>query len=150
MDNSTKKRTLHENGTLNPHPHRVTDPLFTEHGFFDADDLLQVKYEMLRHVQSDGWSITKAASHFGFSRVAYYQLDKGFRDQGLGGLFPKKRGPKGPHKLTKPVLDFIQKAQIEEPDISSHEAVVRIQERFGISVHVRTLDQVMGRSKKKR
>jgi hypothetical protein len=29
----------------------VTDPLFRDSAFFDPDDLVQVKYEMLRSVQ---------------------------------------------------------------------------------------------------
>ena len=45
-----KQLALREHGTLHPHPEEVTDPLFSRDGFFDARDLLQVKYEMLRSV----------------------------------------------------------------------------------------------------
>jgi len=39
---------LRSSGTLNRNPQRVSDPLFSGHAFFDAQDLVQIKYEMLR------------------------------------------------------------------------------------------------------
>ena len=43
-----KDRPLRQQGSLNPHPDQVTDELFRNNNFFDARDLVQVKYEMLR------------------------------------------------------------------------------------------------------
>ena len=40
-----KAEALRATGTLNPRPARVTDPLFHGASFFDAQDLMQVKYE---------------------------------------------------------------------------------------------------------
>ena len=65
---SPKLLKLREQGALNLHP--VADELFVKSEFFDSHDLVQVKYEMLRGVRSDGRSITEAASAFGFSRPA--------------------------------------------------------------------------------
>lgn len=39
---------------VNPRPEAVSDPLFAGSEFFDARDLVQVKYEMVRRVQIDG------------------------------------------------------------------------------------------------
>jgi hypothetical protein len=47
------KRALRKRGTLNPHPEKVAGPLFSTSAFFDARDLVQVKYEMVRRVQAD-------------------------------------------------------------------------------------------------
>lgn len=150
MKKSFKQRMLRNNDTLNPHPEGVRDPLFQENAFFDADDLLQVKYEMLRRVHSDGWTVTRAAYSFGFSRVSYYKADRLLREDGLNGLLPHKRGPKGAHKLTKAVLDYVRTIRSEEPDISFEELIERLAQHFGIRVHQRTLERALVGPKKKR
>ena len=62
------RQKLASSGTLNPAPEKVQDRLFPSHTFFDPDDALQVKYEMLRRVEQDGCSVTQAAQDFGCSR----------------------------------------------------------------------------------
>ena len=52
-DRQQKRQTLRRHGTLNPHPEAVSHPLFHNSDFFDSDDLMQVKYEMLRQVHID-------------------------------------------------------------------------------------------------
>ena len=49
-----KREALRQQGTLNPRPEDVTHPLFQTSEFFDALDLVQVKYEMLRQVRVEG------------------------------------------------------------------------------------------------
>ena len=93
-EKNPKREALQEQGTLNPRPRAVTDPLFAEDSFFDPRDLVQVKYEMLRRVQSEGHSVTDAAAAFGFSRPSFYQALSAFEGDGLAGLVPHKRGPK--------------------------------------------------------
>jgi hypothetical protein len=51
--NAAKIQILRQQGVLNPHPQAVTDSLFQTGDFFDAHDLLQVKYEMFRRVDVD-------------------------------------------------------------------------------------------------
>ena len=53
--------------------------------FFDARDLIQVKYEMLRHVSVDGASKADAAALFGMSRPTFYQAEAAFARDGLAG-----------------------------------------------------------------
>jgi len=65
-----KNEALRKDRALNPHPASVTDELFGSLEFFDPRDLVQVKYEMLRRVHQDGWSVAQAARTFGFSRNA--------------------------------------------------------------------------------
>lgn len=95
-----KRQALRRSRTLNPKADPVDDLHFTHHAFFDARDLIQVKYEMLRRVEHDGWSVSRAARHFGFSRPSYYQAKLAFEQQGLWGLVPHRRGPCSPRKLT--------------------------------------------------
>ena len=54
--------------TLNPHPERVSDEAFGSSEFFDARHLVQVKYEMVRRVETDGVTVVGAAGAFGMSR----------------------------------------------------------------------------------
>ena len=61
-DQDTKLRTLQQQGTLNPRPKAVRDELFLQDDFFDPRDLVQVKYEMLRRVRTEGKSVTDAAA----------------------------------------------------------------------------------------
>lgn len=49
-------RALSAEGATHPHPQAVADPLFRDSAFFDPNDLVQVKYEMLRSVQKEGRS----------------------------------------------------------------------------------------------
>ena len=66
MKTTPKRQILRQTGTLNPRADRVTDELFTGSDFFDPNDLLQVKYEMLRRVHSDGFTVRRAASSLVF------------------------------------------------------------------------------------
>jgi transposase len=145
-----KLEALREQGTLNPRPREVSDPLFATGSFFDPRDLVQVKYEMLRRVQSEGHSVTGAATAFGFSRPSFYQSLSAFQEGGLAGLVPHKRGPKQAHKLTDEVLGFIVEMRQKEPSVRTLELVRLIQERFGTKVHPRSIERSLLRHQKKR
>ena len=68
-----KGEALRAQRCLNPRPQGVTDEAFAGSEFFDARDLVQVKYEMVRRVQVDGQTVSAAAAAFGFSRPSFYQ-----------------------------------------------------------------------------
>ena len=53
-----KVAALAETRTLNPRPEAVRDEQFASSEFFDARDLVQVKYEMVRRVRVDGAPVT--------------------------------------------------------------------------------------------
>ena len=93
-----KLRVLQESGTLNPKPEAVRDPAFVAGEFFDARDLVQVKYEMVRRVRVEGDAVAHAAGQFGLSRPSFYKAQAAFGRDGLAGLLPAKRGPRGPHR----------------------------------------------------
>jgi transposase len=149
-DQDSKLRTLQEQGTLNPRPKAVGDQLFLEDEFFDPRDLVQVKYEMLRRVRTEGKSVTDAVADFGFSRPSFYQAQSAFEQDGLAGLVPRKRGPKQAHKLTDEVLTFIGEVRQKEPSIRLPDLVKQIQERFGTKVHPRSIERSLLRHQKKR
>jgi transposase len=143
-----KRHQLAASGTLNPSPEKVHDSLFQSHTFFDPHDALQVKYEMLRRVEKDGRSVTRAANDFGFSRRHFYELQKQFAEHGFQAFVPKKRGPKGAHKLTDAVMDFIDQARQDSPGCKASELSHRVQEQFGLRVHPRSIEKALARKKK--
>jgi transposase len=145
-----KLQALREQGTLNPRPEDVKDPLFQEREFFDPRDLVQVKYEMLRRYQTEGSNVTSTAQAFGFSRVTFYQVLKRFREEGIVGLLPKLRGPKRAHKLSEELIAFVERSLTRDPTLGSPALAELIKARFDISVHPRSIERAVARRQKKR
>jgi transposase len=148
--NSGKRNALRRQGCLNPRPQRVADPRFQQSDFFDANDLVQTKYEMLRRVQIDQQPVGQAAAAFGFSRPTYYQAERDFHNQGLMGLIPEKRGPRRAHKLTPQVLEYVRRIRSEQPSLGSTQLGAAIQAHFGVTVHPRSIERALARQEKKR
>src|SRR6516162_11778212 len=145
-----KRSFLRRQGTLNPRPEDVMHESFHQSDFFDREDLLQVKYEMLRLVDIENKPVSRAAKAFGFSRPSFYQAQAAFREAGLAGLLPQKRGPRSGHKLTPELMQFVTQLRLSEPTISSPQIAERIAERFQVSVHPRSIDRQLLRQKKLR
>jgi transposase len=145
-----KVAALRRTGTLNPRPKDVADRLFQENEFFDARDLVQVKYEMLRQVRVDKTSVSQSADSFGFSRPSYYQAQKAFEEAGLAGLVPEKRGPRQGHKLTPEVLEFVKQARADQPSLKPADVARLIEERFDRRVHPRSIMRALLQQEKKR
>ena len=137
-------------GALNPHPETVTDEIFRSSDFFDARDVVQVKYEMLRRVHKDGQTVTQAAKAYGFSRPSFYQAQAVFLENGLPGLLPKRRGPRGPHKLNDEVLDFLEQALRDDESLRAPDLAKLVKERFGLSLHRRSIERGLRKREKKR
>jgi transposase len=144
-----KARILHQQNLLHPHPETVTDPLFGHSPFFDPQDSLQVKYEMLRRVSVDRVSVTEAAAAFGFSRPSFYQAQTAFTQYGLLGLLPHKRGPRGGHKLTAEIMAFVLRERAVSPRPTVDQLLHRVHREFGILVHRRSLQRQLAQQEKK-
>jgi transposase len=145
-----KTLELKRTGTLNPRPGSISDTLFKENPFFDPKDLLQVRYEMLRRHSTEGVSIVEVATRFGVSRPTVYQAQAAFQQAGLSGLLPKHRGPKERHKLSTEVIGYVRALRATEPDLTTVACVQAIQEKFGITVHRRSLERALTSKKKPR
>lgn len=146
-----KLRHLKQAGLLHRNPERIRDPLFTEHpDFFDPRDLLQVRYEALRAHLVDGDQVARVCRRFGTSRQTFYAILEKFVENGSSGLLPDKPGPKGPSKLSVDVLSFARAQYDRRPEVSGAELAGRIESKFGISIHKRTMERLLGefRSKK--
>ncbi len=146
----SKEVVLRDQGALNPRPEGIKDEEFRSQDFFDARDLVQVRYEMLRRHRVDRRPATEVAASFGLSRQAFYKTRAAFEDQGISGLLPRRRGPKRAHKCTEEVLDFVEKwRSITPKDTDAQSMVEIIQQRFGVSINPRSIDRALARRKKK-
>lgn len=143
-----KRAILRQRGCLNPTSERVKDELFTHGEFFDPQDLIQVKYEMLRRVRAEGRSVSATATDFGLSRPSFYEAQRQFEQEGLVGLVPRKRGPRGGHKLTEQVVEALEQALEEDPSRGVENLVELVEQRFGRKVHRRSIERALARRKK--
>jgi transposase len=140
-----KAQELARSRTLNPHPEAVSDEAFAGSEFFDARDVVQVKYEMVRRVEGEGASVSAAADAFGFSRQSYYTAAAALADGGLAGLVPAKPGPRGAHKLTDAVLDHLEAVRAADPTVRADALAEAVAERFGVRVHPRSVERALAR-----
>ena len=143
----SKNHLLREDGVLNLHPEKVIDPKFQQNEFFDPLDLVQVKYEMLRRVSVENVSVTDIAQEYGISRPTYYQAKTSLEEAGLAGLVPKKRGPRGPHKLHPEVIAFLKQRLLPGQPIRARELAMLVHEQFGLVVHPRTIERALQEKK---
>src|SRR5262249_21705545 len=125
--------------------HPASDELFTSSGFFDENDVVQVKYEMLRSVAIDGVSVREATLAFGLSRQTFYHAKADFQQSGLQGLLPFKRGPKESRKLTPDILHYIHECLEVEPALRMPELTRRVKERFNIDIHQQSIRRALRR-----
>ena len=147
---SPKTTALRERRCLNPHPDTVSDPLFAGADFFDARDLVQVKYEMVRRVRVDGQPVRHSATAFGFSRPSLYQAQAALERGGLAALVPRKPGPRRAHKLDPEAVTFLQRLRSADPSLRAPQLARRVRERFGRKVHPRSIERALARQEKKR
>ncbi|HEX9498652.1 MAG TPA: helix-turn-helix domain-containing protein [Mycobacterium sp.] len=141
-----KAQALAQTRTLNARPEAVRDEEFGSSEFFDARDVVQVKYEMVRRVRVHGAPVTAAAAAFGFSRPSYYEAAAAVDRDGLGGLVPAKPGPRRAHKLTDEVVAFARSAREQDPATTAAQLAAAIADRFAIRVHPRSVERALARA----
>jgi transposase len=144
-----KEAALAATRCLNPHPEQVRDPGFLASEFFDARDLVQVKYEMVRRVKADGAPVTEAAAAFGYSRPAYYQAAAALEASGLEGLVPARPGPRGAHKLTDEILDWAEDQLAADPALRPGQLAGPIEQAFGVRAHPRSVERALARRRER-
>jgi len=139
-----KLALLRQFHTLHPHPDQVQDPLFTSGSpFFDPRDLVQVKYELLRRVWVDGYSVTHATSLFALSRPTFYAAQTSWEQAGIVGLLPEPTGPRHAHKLTAELMGQLQSLA---KTLSPPQLAQWVQEEHHLTVHPRSIERALARS----
>ena len=124
--------------------------MFTSTEFFDPRDLLQVKYVMLRRVRVDGQPVSQTTVGFGLSRPSFYRAQVAYEEGGLPALLPKKPGPRRAHKLSEEVVKALRETLDKEPDSDAIALAEWVENRFGISIHPRSIERALARQEKKR
>ena len=142
-DPQAKQQALQATGTFNPRAAHVRHPLFQTSAFFDPKDLLQLKYETLRALEVEHAPLAQAARDFGLSRPTIYEAQTQFQQQGLAGLLPHKRGPKGAHKLTGELRQYLQEQVLAEPGVPAAELARRVRQRYAVQLHPRTIQKAL-------
>jgi len=144
-----KRQFLEEAGALNRHPDRVRARVFQAHRFFDPLDKVQVKYEMLRAHAVDGRSVVEVSEEYGFSRETYYTTVDAFEAGGVAWLADGKAGRPGLWKMTEEAVQWARELHRRQPRLSGREIAERLAVEFGIEVHRRTIERLVGVSRKK-
>jgi transposase len=143
-----KVEALRAERSLNPRPEAVSDERFAASEFLDARDLVQVKYEMVRRARVDGEPVSRAAEAFGFSRPSFYAAQAALDRGGLPALVPARPGPRRAHKMSPEVVAFARDRLASDPALSSQGLVQLISERFGISLHRRSVERALARAER--
>ena len=141
---ASKKDEMLKNGSFNHRANEVSEGMFKRYQFFDANDIMQVKYEMLRAVEYGNRDVSSTSESFGFSRVSYYKIKKDFDENGIAGLIPKKRGPKGSRKVSQDDIEFAKTL------VGTHtkaEIVAHLKEERGVEISKRTLERQLSDKK---
>ena len=141
-----KVEALRAERSLNPRPEAVTDEEFRSSEFFDARDVVQVKYEMVRRVRVDGEPVSRSVAAFGFSRPSFYEAAGALDAGGLAALVPARPGPRRAHKLTEEVVAFARQRLESDPSLRSADLAEAIAEQFGVRVHPRSVERALARS----
>ncbi len=141
---NTKLKRLRASGTLNSRPESVTDSLFANSSFFDPNDLLQVRYEMIRSHTKDT-TLKETADRYGMSIPTCVRLKRDYREGGLQALIPRRRGPRGPRKITPMVVAFAHTYLEQHGDTSIRKLAERVGEHFQISIHFSALYRALSK-----
>ena len=141
-----KVERLRDERCLNPRPEAVSDERFRDSEFFDPRDVVQVKYEMVRRARVDGEAVAHAAQSFGFSRPSFYAAQAALDEGGLAGLVPARPGPRRAHKLTEEIVAFCHQALAADGSLRPGDLVEVIAQRFGVSVHPRSIERALARA----
>ena len=73
-----------------------------------------------------------------------------FEQGGLAALRRQRPGPRRAHKLSEEVVDFLESALADTPHLGAGELAAAVQERFGLSIHPRSVQRALVRREKKR
>ena len=136
-----KQEILQENGTFNKNYRKVMEQRFISDDFYDPQDLVQVKYEMLRTANETQRHIGEIADKFGFSRAAFYKIRTSYEKEGVSAFVPEKSGPKSALKLTKEHQEFIDRYLMQNPGASSGSVAKLLLKERGLSISKRTVER---------
>src|SRR6266436_3940172 len=138
-----KSEALSQDGVLNPNPEAVRDDLFTGNPFFDAKDLVQVRYEMVRRPPD------RRHCNQGCCRdVRRHPADllqgpeRAADDWSCWSAAEQTRSQERPQDLHRGGC-LRCRSQNRSPALTTSQCVGAIETRFGIKVHRRSLERAL-------
>ena len=137
----SKQEILLENRSYNRNYEKITEQRFVSDDFYDPQDLVQVKYEMLRTANETQRSIEEIACKFGFSRAAFYKIKTSYEKEGVSAFLPDKSGPKNARKLTREHQEFIDNYLAQNPNVSSMDIATLLYKERGLKISKRTVER---------
>jgi len=141
----SKQEILLKNRTFNRNYGKVTEKRFTSDEFYDPQDLVQVKYEMLRTANESKRSINEISGKFGFSRAAFYKIKASYEKEGISAFILNNSGSKKARKLTVEYQDFIDSYLMQNPNVSSGEIATILKQERGLNISKRTVERYRSR-----
>ena len=117
----------------------------------DLGDKVQVRYEMLRQASLSRKPVAEVCRKFQYSKDMYYYYLHKFKQEGIMGLLPEKRGPREPSKRTEELEKKIIELRFNRSELNMYEINDLLKEE-GYDVSPRTVARVLrehGLSKKK-
>jgi transposase len=96
-------------------------------------------------VRVDGVPVSRSAAAFGFSRPSFIRPPRRWMRMGWPGWCRPGRGPRRAHKLTEEVVEFARQAREDDPALRSADLAELIADRFGVSVHPRSVERALAR-----
>ncbi|MEA1947928.1 MAG: helix-turn-helix domain-containing protein [Thermodesulfobacteriota bacterium] len=139
----TKIQFLEKEGLINPKPERVSNSLFESNDFFDAMDLPQVRYEMIRAARVEKMPVVKACGLFGFSREYFYKLERSFIARGYAAFLGSPRGRRPLIAINQEIVNFIVHRRIDNPKLSGEDLRQEILQLYKVECSRRTVERII-------
>ncbi|MFJ9382004.1 hypothetical protein [Streptomyces sp. NPDC101455] len=105
---------------------------------------------MVRRVRVDKVPVARAAPAFGFCRQSFYAIAAALDAGGPAALVPGKPGPKGPSKLTEPVMEHVEALLQADPELKAPVLAAAVAEEFDLTVHPRSVERALARRREAR
>ncbi len=135
-----KESRLRKSNTFNPKRDKIKDSIFKDE-IMDPQDLLQVRYEMVRAIEYDNKPIGEVSSAYGVSVTTARRYIDDLKKGGLKALVPGPKGPAGPSKLKKEASDFIDNYHKNNPKAGGAKIHAALEAKLRLGISKRTVER---------
>ena len=140
-----KKSRLIESNTFNTKCDKITAKIFADNELMDPQDLLQVRYEMVRAIEYEKKPIREICTEYGVSVTTARRYLDDLRNGGMIALVPEPKGPSGPTKLTKEAAGFIEDFLKEHPGASGGKVHNALEAKLHLGISKRTVERFLSK-----
>ena len=140
-----KLSRLKESNTFNAKSDKVSAQIFADNKLMDPQDLLQVRYEMVRAIELDNKPVNEICAEYGVSASTARRYLDDLRKGGLIALVPEPKGPSGPTKLTKEAVRFIEDYPKDSPRASGGKIHNALEAKLHLGISKRTVERYLSK-----